>query len=127
MPLDNAKLQSKLCKFPIFQSLKFKVWILQPYWGLKAPSRARRVPRGPKDPQPSAGARRMGAKHPDLLVSLYRCLSANFSRLLILHILLLDWSCQKLLAVLFFALSLFFTGFSYCTISNRGTKFQYTS
>jgi len=30
---------------------------LQPYWGLKAPSRA---PRGPRGPQPSAGARRMG-------------------------------------------------------------------
>ena len=28
MPLDNAKLQSKSRKFPIIQSLKFKVWIL---------------------------------------------------------------------------------------------------
>ena len=59
LPLYCPKLQSKSRKFPIFQSLKFKVWILQCYWGLKAPSRARRAPRGPKGPQPSAGARRM--------------------------------------------------------------------
>merc|ERR1712082_305988 len=56
LPLYSAKLQSKSRKFPIFQSLKFKVWILQCYWGLKAPSRA---PRDPKGPKPSAGARRM--------------------------------------------------------------------
>ena len=42
-------------KITNFQSLKFKVWTLQPYWGPKAPRRARRAP------QPSAGARRMGA------------------------------------------------------------------
>merc|ERR1712082_101267 len=59
LPLYSAKSQSKSHKFPIFQSLKFKVWILQCHWGLKAPSRARRAPRGPKGPQPSAGARRM--------------------------------------------------------------------
>ena len=28
MPLDSAKLQSKLCKFLIFQSLKFKVYVV---------------------------------------------------------------------------------------------------
>ena len=61
MPLYSAKLQSKLHKFPIFESLKFKVWIFQPYWGPKAPSRARRALGGPKGPQPSAGTRRMGA------------------------------------------------------------------
>ena len=61
MPLYSAKLQSKSRKFPIFQSLKFKVWILQPYWGPKAPSRAHRAPRSRKGHQPSAY----------LLVSLY--------------------------------------------------------
>ena len=68
MLLYSAKFQSKSCEFPIFQRLKFKVWILQPYWGPKAPSRA---PRGLKGPYPSTGATRMGAQHPDLLVIQY--------------------------------------------------------
>ena len=49
MPLYSAKLQSKSHKFPIFQSLKIKVWILQPYLGPKAPSRARRALSPPQE------------------------------------------------------------------------------
>merc|ERR1712101_100625 len=49
LPLDSAKFQSKLREFPIFQSFKFKVWILQPYWGPKAPTGARRAPSPPQE------------------------------------------------------------------------------
>ena len=38
--------------------------------GPKAPRTARRAVRGPKGPQPSAGARRKGAERPELLVHL---------------------------------------------------------
>ena len=70
-----VKFVSRYCKIAIkfmqifnFQSLKFKVWTLKPYWGPKAPSRA---PGGPKGPQSSAGARRKGAQCPELLVTVY--------------------------------------------------------
>ena len=39
--------------------------------GPKAPSRARRALGARRAPQPSAGARRRGAEHPELLVFIY--------------------------------------------------------
>ena len=61
----QCKIVIKVAQISNFQSLKFKVWTLEPYWGPKAPRRARRAP------QPTAGARRMGMQHPDLLVKKY--------------------------------------------------------
>ena len=60
-----------------FQSLNFKVWTLQPYWGQKAPSRA---PGGPKGPQVYAAATRRAPsilKFTDFAVSgcLYNCIN----------------------------------------------------
>ena len=39
----------KVVQFFNFQSLKFKVWTLKPYWGPKAPSRAQRALSPPQE------------------------------------------------------------------------------